>query len=611
MFTFYQVNHYKKLFDQFLVEHPSRLTVNDLYNLLPLFGPARTIPQCDQYISKYSATTHSPPSLDFDDFIHFLTDYEETIENELEKIRILFQDFSRRYGRGVGKEAFLKMIKAGNLPITSSAVSKDILSRYFKSGNDTISAYQFVDIVKSNTAWIVDQVYPIAVEGSLKRRIDFKVFTVCNLDSLSFTWPFPYFINLKSLSLHLKFYLAGSSVSSPVVLSPSLPNNWEFNGTLSFELPAKMRMAQNWIDSQRLIVRLYAFCPLTIPGQSNSGQTSLSHSELLAEGELFLNFIMLDCSHMSKVVEVKLHPCFDNFGHKLKIPLIRMSIKCDCDDVVERRQVFDAFMMKRYKNKISQDLNITTTVCSDSELLTSLDSLITLGTKPAKGSRDRDKMIVTDNIRNVSLLLNNCVSRSALVYNFESEFSKYFPLNHPRHPENLFSNTDSYPSTFFSFYSTFIKEIRQLIRRNFQILGLTELNQFLPIFCFISPIDSVGSQFRTNEPYNVFAASEMIARLTTDTDRNHQSIPNEFLMERHPHLEQIRSPATVFATKEGSMLDKSIFLCSLFLGLKIDAYVASGIDFYDNFVYWVITLDSQVLADDGSKGVINQLLVMV
>ncbi|KAL0213588.1 hypothetical protein RCL1_007214 [Eukaryota sp. TZLM3-RCL] len=601
-FSFFQAHQYRHIFDQFLSEYPHALIAEDLVRLLPLFGPSRSLTQCQEYILQFSTIPSSPPSLTFDDFLVFLASYHDIVDEELEKVRRAFDEFAKRYGRGVGKEAFLRMIKAGTLPLSDS-LAKSILDNYFHNESDLLSSHQFVDIVKKTTAWVPDLPNPLAVEGPLTRKICIKILSVCNISEFSFPWPFPLQFLLSNFQPFLVVYLAGKKVSTPVVLDINDESLWKFQANISFELPAKLRTAQQWVEAQNLTINLMSSTWLystTVNNDSNSELSCTStrncQSELIATGQIPLSWIMLYCTKTKdKTIELSLSPvCSVPVKNS---PKILLSLSCSADDVAERRQSIEVVAIRRFKKKSYSDLSAPrdfnqNSNQSESQLFSLLNNFSNFSNIPqTKSKLPKEKQTTLDNTRLLSSLLSSTFG-SGHVMAFPptpADVSKFFPKieSLPKHPESYLLH-EGLPEDFSHYYSLFSKEVKSLAsKRNFIICAFSEFNQFNPIFSFIYPIYT-DPFYRDSELFTAQNAAELIARITTlsrDSD--------QLDVENPPLPEQIMSPLSCLQSMKGSQLSKAIFLCNLLLGLKIEAFVACGTDKFAKPCYWVISREKK------------------
>ncbi|KAL0214624.1 hypothetical protein P9112_006808 [Eukaryota sp. TZLM1-RC] len=596
-FSFYQEQQYKRIFEQFLTEHHSRLTAQDLHNLLPLFGPARSLEQCESYISQYSTLKHTPPSFEFDDFICFLSDYQDIIDKELENVRRAFDEFSRRYGRGIGKEAFQRILKSGRFNIPQF-IGDSIIKNYFKHGSETLSSNQFVEIVRSNTSWVVDDLSNIAIEGSLNRRVSISVLSLTSLPTVP--WPFPLRLDLSSGLAFLSFCLCGNSCDGPVVLNHWQPTSWQFKTSLNFDLPAKLRTAQQWVAAQQLIVEVRRFLPLSQSEliDSNPQSTETGHSECIAYCKIPLSFILLDCSHQPKSLNLELNPHGAKF--QSSPPTIKLTLSCNEDGVVIRRQLLENYALRRFKDKLQNDLNVNV-MNTNHKFQSNLGTLLATfndGQK-SKFARDRDKHLLNENIKNFSSILIN--SHSGKIPNFSQDL-KNFSADTANHPEAVFTN-NTYPSTFYGYYSSFLKEVRRFAsRRVFCICAPCEYNVFRPIWSFLFPLQT-HNFYRANEQFNQTTAAELISLIpssqSTCLSSNSEILPGE----RPPIPEQICSPSTIIHRLWATQLEKAILLACLFIGLGVDAFVACGTDKFNGFAYWVVTFEKVKKRDgDLSEG---------
>ncbi|KAG9393909.1 C2 domain [Carpediemonas membranifera] len=103
--------------------------------MVPFLGPYKTMDEALDLIRQYDRD--GDDMLDFEDFLQLVGEYEMLLEKEKVRCRSSFEHFKNKYGRALDRETFVRILKTGQMALTSEELTQVV--RIYYKGRDHIT----------------------------------------------------------------------------------------------------------------------------------------------------------------------------------------------------------------------------------------------------------------------------------------------------------------------------------------------------------------------------------------------------------------------------------------------------------------------------------------
>ncbi|ORY49523.1 hypothetical protein BCR33DRAFT_847478 [Rhizoclosmatium globosum] len=542
-----------------------KLTANELIQLMPRFGPPITLTQARDFIYEYDSSCTG--CLDFDDFIEFLGDYQAILQVRRDKA------LGHYYGK-------LNLAQTPDQPGDDIWTPNDypahddpkiliarLFIQKFQEPTDYLATLSlddpefFFTKTESVTTEIIEKGF-IDDMSILKRSIVVRIYSARNLSAFTrIKKRIKKGIEFTSLDPMIRIELAGIVRQTSAIVATTKPD-WDQD--LKFEItipPGEIHDVQQWVDRQVMSISLMDF----------DGSGSAHNSEVIGVTTIPLLKILLSVKKPMWQV-VKLNQ-MDSCLALSRLPVLELSISDNTREQWAWAKIVDAYAVpeevwyKKHQSKVLADLN------------------------------------------KLSRMPNIDPSSSS---------SSYMDFD-------LWGN-----------YRDMIRPLRTSFRRRcFHTFTLNEHNQVVPLTTLVTPITIPDSNTAISTPQDaakhvariayrtaIVARSKMTNLLISKclSDAQEEALARaDRIMENQSAagwraqygwclsatqnlFAQVSSPQTVLLQKQGTLMELSMLLCGLLLGLGIPSYVAIGHVKRRPYV-WVVS----ILQSESASAVVDEM----
>ncbi|KAI9309973.1 hypothetical protein DFJ73DRAFT_968909 [Zopfochytrium polystomum] len=536
-----------------------KLSIKEMHQLLPRLGPEVSICQVRQFI--YTYDTSCTGTLDFDDFLEFLADYELTLELQRQKAISFFQEKMNLAMQGSSEWAAERP--------SSFDRSKFIMAEHFISAYPTVDDYlaslslddpEFLFKSEDSLTYEIKTTGLVTNPQLLKRRLVVRVCAARNLLMCArMKKRAGVGIFDDSMDPVIRVTCAGL-VRETAAIKGSLRPEW--NQDLTFDIaipPGEVHDVQSWIDRQ--------FITFSLLDLNDSGL--VQHTEVVATTAVPLLRIMLSAKRPNWLV-LRMVPT-DSLVSEADMPVLEVSIVDNTQERFAWAKVVDAYTnpeeywLQKDETKFISDLN-------------------TFGTVPSRSKgRKQAPEVKTDNPADDS-------------------------------PHNLWAQYNSVTRALRATFS----------RRTYPTFFLDEHNIIHPATAFVRPIvmhdprvaspksaalavaqipfrsDPIAPTGATRDARDGCASGCGVRAVEAGLAGAVVDLPICAVggWERSASLHSratecffgmMNCPQTMIMRRSGSLMEHAILLCGLLLGLGLQAYVAVGKVKRRPYV-WVVTI---------------------
>ena len=281
-FSSHQCRRYRRVFDKYASSDPNRLSTVDLYNAMPSFGPEVPAHMIRKLICQYDKTREG--SLDFEDFLVLLADYQVTCESMDGMLESFFEKVLTKLNC---EEGMPRQSLGWLLELNGDLKTKDIddlCGEFYQVYGQKLKTERLLNILKSKTVWVDNPPMDRLKIG--KVRITIQINKASNLDLLSKVKLRDNQISLESLDCSLTVSLGRKFKHTTVELG-NLSPCWNFPLEFAVVFPSfEIAEAQAWIEGQAIHFHLF----------DNEVNGLVPHVEWLAHGSIPLSSIMYEPS---------------------------------------------------------------------------------------------------------------------------------------------------------------------------------------------------------------------------------------------------------------------------------------------------------------------------
>ncbi|KAI9327055.1 hypothetical protein BDR26DRAFT_876141 [Obelidium mucronatum] len=520
-----------------------RLTAKEFCELLPRFGPAITLLQARDFIYEYDSSCTG--SLDFDDFMEFLGDYQAILQ--------VRRDKATAYYLGRLNNAQKPNMEGGPIWNIEDPIPHDdpkvLIARLFIQKYpepvhylSTLSLDDpefFFTKSESVTIDIAEKGF-IEDMNILKRSIVVRIYSARNLLSLTRLKKRPKKgIEFDSLDPMIRVELAGIVQQTPAIISTIKP---DWNQDLKFEItipPGEIHDVQQWVDRQVMYISLVDF----------DGNGTTQNTEVLAACSIPLLKILTSVKKPMWQV-VRLNP-LDCVLPSSWLPCLELSISDNTREQWAWAKIMDAYTIPEevwfhnHKEKLLNDLDRVAR--SQTELTIDLWRRYCTTTRPLRTPFRRRTFH--------TFILN--------------ELNQIVPLTTLIRP-------------IFITNSTVSMESPQDVARE-----ISRIPYYTAIVTRSKKTEILISKHLSD------AQEECLDR--ADRTLDGQSVVgwisqhNWTLSATQNFFAQVASPQTMLLQRKGTLLEHAMLLCNMLLGMGMPSYVAIGQAKKRPYV-WVISI---------------------
>ncbi|KAJ3234634.1 hypothetical protein HDU81_001289 [Chytriomyces hyalinus] len=333
-----------------------KLTAKELQQLMPRFGPPVTITQAQDFIYEYDSSCTG--SLDFDDFIEFLGDYQAILQVRREKATVYYQErleIAQTPNIIDGEEQAWYPGDVVTHDDAKIVVARHFINRYPEDFN--YLATLFLDDPEfffTKTESITNRILETGIVedmNMLKRSILVRVYSARNLAAVTrLKKRSKKGIELSSLDPVIRIELCGIVQQTSALIASTKPD-WDQD--LKFDItipPGQVHDVQQWIDRQLMVISLMDF--------EDCGSTH--HTETLAVGTIPLMKILMSVKKpMFQVIQLNTLDCVT---HPDNLPNLELSITDKTRELWAWAKITDAYpspeevWLKKHADKVLSDV---------------------------------------------------------------------------------------------------------------------------------------------------------------------------------------------------------------------------------------------------------------
>ena len=529
-FSQYQKNAYARIFHRFATHESGSISLYDLVYCMPQFGPELSVNQCRELIYHYDSSRRGILSLT--DFLIMLGDYEAAVKKIMEDASKPIDAGSGGSGAtnqllGFERQEFLHILRSEYADLSEEEFLRIMNDIFPSEGAETdLSAVERP--LFSGLAWCEQKELP-RLEEQFVRDIHVSLFRTSSLSAFCTPRMYKQKLLFGSVNPWIRISMGESAVESSVLMHAIKPN-WNEDLVLTAKCPVyDLYEVENWFAAQWVTVSLYDYqCSGIVPHSEWLGSATIPFMRILSHAGAAKTYILTINSSMVGVVPIR----------------VELSFRIPSDGVSEYFLPKEVQFMQRYSSKLRHDL--------------------TLG---LRAGRTQEQAL------EARLMAGSSTEASSSAGN-----SKRKPTAPPpkKQLEQDIAQVDL-GITFYDYLSDFLTPMReQFARLPFRTLALDEYNTFRILTTFLIPMTI---------PIHLSNAN-LLGKLVASIPLGPSQNPSAFPLP--PYSDQVVSPATMLCRGWGSELEHAIFLCDLFLGLKLDAYVACGMR-RGIPCFWVVT----------------------
>ncbi|KAI9188925.1 Centrosomal protein of 76 kDa [Blastocladiella emersonii ATCC 22665] len=548
-----------------------RLTVRELQSLIPRFGPPLSNDVTRSIMYRYDSSCTG--TMDFDDFVEFLADYNVTLELKRESARKLFSFRAvmlNSNGTAQQQNQIRELAASLGFQLETNSNLSFVIAALRRAQSET-DFLTFLNLDDPECLWTPNDSMVRSMSDSglvtdfafLQRLIAVRVVEARGLAPLARCKFRPgRGIEYATLDPFVRVTLAGMTQQTTAILGTLNPA-WDQELVYNLVIPpGEIHDVVHWVECHDIAIELLDF--------DNMG--TLSHGEVLARGRIPLMRVLLT----------------------VKKPF-ELAVPMRCTDGIDRRVILHLHATDRTQERgaFAKVLD----VCPRTEQ-------VWLRKFPEKMKKDLSPQQAAPASRKPASLNNLDEDEEIDDEDEEGHIKEYL-----RSMEQQTSMNN-----FWNYYVAMLESTVQLFpRRDFAILGLDETNTFRPLTSFIMPIQFGSTRYTRHELAHCVSRIPLYSAWTGFSDATHRqlsklstTIANRLHHSTQPlsdaflepvicaesRFTQIATPATVVARGFGSLMDHAILLCSLFLGMGSDAFVAIG-NAQGKHHVWVVTMDRQ------------------
>ncbi|KAJ3267309.1 hypothetical protein HDU77_000022 [Chytriomyces hyalinus] len=528
-----------------------KLTAKELQQLMPRFGPPVTIAQAQDFIYEYDSSCTG--SLDFDDFIEFLGDYQAILQVRREKAMVYYQERLEIAQTPNFIDGSEHVWYPGDVVTHDDAkivVARHFINRYPEDFN--YLATLFLDDPEfffTKTESITNRILETGIVedmNMLKRSILVRVYSARNLAAVTrLKKRSKKGIELSSLDPIIRIELCGIVQQTSALIASTKPD-WDQD--LKFDItipPGQVHDVQQWIDRQLMVISLMDF--------EDCGSTH--HTETLAVGTIPLMKILMSVKKpMFQVISLNTLDCVTNPDN---LPNLELSITDKTRELWAWAKITDAYpspeevWLKKHADKVMSDVgnrkagHKMATVVSENEI-DLWDSYCQIARPLQVPFRRRKFHTFALNEFNKLVPLTTLVT----------------PMQIPEHGLSIKTPIDAAVEVArIPYYPSMVgrsRETDQLIS-----LNLSDKEEESLVLSDQSVEAQTLAGWHAQYPWGLAAT--------------------------HNFYGHVASPQTMLLQRRGTLLEHAILLCNLLLGMGLPSYVAIGRVKQRPYT-WVVTL---------------------